>query len=148
MLLKRTHIIIHHSAGPDSIARDWDSIRADHLHRCWRDIGYNFGIEFVGKTVGTFSGRALNIPGAHCKQGNMNKKAIGICVVGNFQIAPPHPLLISSLAFLCIDLCCKHGIPAEHIEPHRNYKNTLCPGKYFPVEYLRNLVNLKVAKGN
>ena len=139
--MKRKAIVIHHSAGKDGIAKDWDGIIDYHLSKGWRDVGYNYGIEFVGGVPAVFNGRPLNIAGAHCPAGNMNREGIGICVVGNFELAPPSPLLIDALTKLCKRLCAEHNIVPEMILPHRQFKATLCPGRYFPMKYLADLVN-------
>lgn len=142
--MARTHIVIHHSAGKDSVTRDWDAIREMHLGKGWKDIGYHYGIEEEGSMTTVMTGRSLDNGGAHCPQQGMNRKGIGICVVGNFEIAPPSPQKISALASLCVKLCREHDIPVKNILPHSHFKNTLCCGRYFPLDYLKNLITARL----
>jgi hypothetical protein len=74
----------------------------------------------------------------------MNRVGIGIAVVGNFELAPPHPQMINMLARKCVYLCREFGIPAWHIDPHSKHRNTLCPGRLFPMDYLRELVRARL----
>lgn len=145
--MQRTHIIIHHSAGNDNkILRDWEGIRDYHLSKGWQDIGYNFGIEFQSDLVIVNKGRSLDISGAHCPAEGMNRKAIGICVLGNFEKAPPSPLLLPPLVHLCSKLCREHGIHPDNILPHSALMPTCCPGKFFPLDYIKDLIVAELEK--
>jgi len=142
--MKRTYIMTHHTASKDCPqGKDLVAIKADHIARGWVDIGYNYGVELVNNKPVVTICRGLNIPGAHCPQGGMNRKAIGVAVVGNFEIAPPSPLLIDKLVELYVWLSKKHDIPTENIVGHKDYKATLCPGKFFPMDYVKDLVEYK-----
>jgi hypothetical protein len=143
--MKKTHIIIHHTASRDDpIAKDWEGLRAYHLAKGWRDIGYNWGGEMVDHLAVIREGRSLDIQGAHCRNHNMNRIGIGFAVIGNFELAPPPPALIDMVADKCVFLCREYGIPAWHIDPHSKYSNTLCPGRLFPMNYLRELVRARL----
>ena len=139
--MKRTTIVIHHTAGKDNkYIKDYNQILNDHLDRGWRDIGYNYVIEYVTGKVKIHRGRKLDIPGAHCPQHNMNKEGIGIAIVGNFERHAPDIFLIQELACLCSQLCLDHDIPPGKIRSHKEFKPTLCPGKHMPMDYIRQLV--------
>jgi hypothetical protein len=143
-----THMMLHHTAGRDCPqGKDWTAIRADHLRRGWLDVGYHFGLEFVNGAPTWHTGRPLTMQGAHCPQGGMNRKAVGIAIVGNFELAPPSPLLIDELCIRCIELIRVYRIPAENIVGHRDFKNTACPGKYFPMDYIKNLITAGLTRG-
>ena len=138
-------ICIHHSAGPDTIAKDWDGIRRYHLSKGWRDIGYHFGIEWVGGLYMTYAGRSLNMAGAHCPA--VNRTHIGVCIVGNFEKGVPHPFAIQALAALCLKLCKDHKISPTEIKCHRDFSNTLCPGKNMPMKYIVDLATHYLTTG-
>ena len=66
----------------------------------WKDIGYHFGVELVGPAYQVMLGRDLSTPGAHCKESSMNQLAIGVCCVGNFDLAPPSSTQLDCLRAL------------------------------------------------
>jgi N-acetylmuramoyl-L-alanine amidase len=131
--MKPTHIIIHHSLTKDGTTVSWGAIRDYHLSLGWNDIGYHYGIELIGNHHEILLGRFSDVPGAHCSQNGMNRKSIGICVVGNFDLeAPPEPAMVL-LTGLVRRLMSIYGIPAENVEPHRKYATyKSCPGNSFP----------------
>lgn len=149
MPLKKTHIVLHHSATADGPTVSWQAIRHYHVGtNGWSAIGYNFGIELVGDEYEAFVGRSLRLAGAHCKEASMNRVGIGICVVGNFDLAPPDTYQLAALKSLVLDLMLTYGIPPENVIGHRDagllagydwqrgqYKS--CPGKFFPLADFR-----------
>jgi len=136
-----THIMIHHSATVDSSTFSWSAIRKYHImdpaHK-WNDIGYHFGVEIVGTEYEALVGRPLDIKGAHCPQGGMNEKAIGICLIGNFDIVIPNSAALKVLSTrLLRPLMRLYSIIPQNIVFHRDF-NFLksCPGKLFTRELL------------
>lgn len=73
-------IVVHHSASPLSTTRD--EIDTWHRAKGWDGVGYHFVIEGDG-TIRV--GRPLDTPGAHAR--GHNADSVGICVVGNNQVA-------------------------------------------------------------
>ena len=130
------YIMLHHSLTKDTATVSWDAIRRYHIEvNGWRAIGYHFGVELVGAAYAIFPGRPLTQAGAHCKEGRMNRLAIGICVVGNFDLAPPPSEQLIALGSLVKTLMQDHNIPSSRIVLHREYAPyKTCPGKLFPVE--------------
>ena len=126
---KWTHIIIHHSQSKDHDTLDYDNIKKWHTDMGWFDIGYNYIIDMVENNLVIIKGRTLLMNGAHTK--GMNKKAIGICVVGNFDKTIPDNEIYLKVFGLCIELINTFNIPKENIKPHSDYSEKTCPGKLF-----------------
>ncbi len=153
------NVIIHHSMTKDGTVADWEAIRKYHKEtNGWSDIGYHYGIERVGKGSLLQGGRPESQPGAHTKEMHMNSQSLGICVVGNFDLAPPGLEIMRFLAEICRRKVAEYGIPVNSILGHREvgamagfdwkkgqYKS--CPGKYFSMDILRAMVagELKIA---
>lgn len=137
------YIIIHHTATGEGNAK---TIHRSHAARgFWNGLGYHFLID--NGTLGKGDGQIEMSPrwirqqcGAHCKAGNMNDKAIGISLVGNFDCERPTPNQMQSLAFLVSVLTNYYRIPYSNIMGHREVSGakTDCPGKLFPIDAVRH----------
>ncbi len=146
------YIIIHHSLTKDAIVADWEAIRKYHKEvNGWSDIGYHYGIERVGKGILLQVGRPESEPGAHTKEMHMNSKSLGICVVGNFDLAPPGLEVMRFLAEIARRKVAEYGIPAQAVLGHREVGATAgfdwrrgqyksCPGSHFNMDILRDMV--------
>jgi hypothetical protein len=123
-------IMIHHSLTKDGVVKDWDAIKRYHIETMgWKDIGYHLGIEWVFDHYEYQIGRPLNMPGAHCKENGQNTKTIGICLVGNYDLAPPSKEQLKLLGKLCRELMAAYKINIENIRFHRQYATyKSCPG--------------------
>lgn len=131
------YIIIHHSATDVGNALSFDYM---HSHkRFWKGLGYHFVIN--NGTGDTKDGHIEVSPrwlhqeyGAHCKADEMNYKAIGICLVGNFNDEKVSCAQMDSLVYLVDILKKYYNIPDSHILGHGQVKGakTECPGKDFP----------------
>jgi len=142
-------IVLHHSLSLDRHELlDWDAVRHWHIdENGWRDIGYHFGIELV-KSQSVYEilvGRMPNETGAHCTHSGMNRKSIGICMIGNFDEYLPSDALLIRLRKFTLGLMNLLDIPPENVIGHRDaglmdgfdwrkgeYKS--CPGKRFPLD--------------
>ena len=135
-MLNWQYIMLHHSLTKDTESVSWEAIRRYHMEvNGWKDIGYHFGVELVGPAYQVMLGRDLSTPGAHCKESSMNQLAIGVCCVGNFDLAPPSSTQLDCLRALVRSLMQDHNVLASRIVLHREYAPyKTCPGKLFPIE--------------
>jgi hypothetical protein len=139
--MQKTHIILHHSLTSDGRTVSWDAIRQYHLGMGWCDIGYHFGIELVGGRHEILLGRMLQEEGAHCCQQGMNRKAVGICFVGNYDLIEPPEEMLRLGVRLVASLCAQLDIPATNIHGHSEFApNKSCPGRLFDVGQFRERV--------
>lgn len=137
-----THLIIHHSLTKDSQTVSWDAIRWYHVNTLgWVDVGYHAGVELVGARYEILLGRMLDEVGAHCKEGGMNRTSIGVCMVGNFDLAPPPAGQMDLLVKFTRSLISIFSIPIGNVRRHSDFANyKSCPGKLFPwAEYVSRL---------
>ena len=118
-------LIVHHSAlefndGPRAV-------QALHMTTArFADIGYHFLIDGLGQL---YEGRPLNVRGAHT--GGFNTGYIGVCLLGNFEIAPPLRGQLETLIVLTTHLQDELGI--VRLGGHRDFQPgvTVCPGQNF-----------------
>jgi N-acetyl-anhydromuramyl-L-alanine amidase AmpD len=136
-----THILIHHSAGHDGPGLDYASIKRFHTQEKtppWKDIGYHAVVEKVGEEYVVVMGRPLHWNGAHCP--GMNAVAYGVCFVGDFTSGSVPDAQLKVGARFVAGLAHQMKIPILNIEPHRDHRSTDCPGKSFPWERFKKLV--------
>jgi hypothetical protein len=96
------------------------------LKVAWADIPYHFYIDVNGN-VG--EGREAAFIGDTNTDYDLHGH-IGIVLEGNFEEAPPAPVQVEALVGLLASLAEEHGIPPGEIGGHRDYGQTLCPGKH------------------
>ena len=125
-------ICIHHSATADNGERaDIDAIRRYHIEtNGWDEIGYHYLVERVKRGVKVEIGRPIAYQGAHCP--DINATSIGICLVGNYDLAPPDHEMLDALPKLVRELMDEYSIPPSGIHFHSDYSTKSCPGKLFP----------------
>jgi len=160
-----TEVVWHHSAGPDGDIRDTENIRKYHmsyridgntvtekefLYRIdkkdgklfewpWKDIAYHFLVERVNFDYQIILGRPLSMVGSHCV--GENTKAIGICLIGNFDIKAPNDEHIKKAIEFAKELNEKLGLKPENHHYHNEFANKTCPGSKFPkLEDFRKLM--------
>jgi N-acetylmuramoyl-L-alanine amidase len=126
------YIVLHHSGSNQSTIEgiyDW------HV-RCkgWEAIGYHF---IVMRSGAIYIGERWNqqMQGAHCK-GPRNEDGIGVCLIGNFDIALPSDAQVRSACHLIEELQINLQIDSTHVIDHRDEGATACPGKMFSAKSL------------
>lgn len=142
------YLVIHHSESKDGRSHDWESIRTYHkLDNGWKDIGYHYGLEYVGDKLVLQKGRAEDVPGAHCRNAGMNQKSLGICLVGNFDVQIPTLEQLNALTILVRDLMAKYSIPAHKVIGHREAQEMelpkatkTCPGRLFNLDKFKSML--------
>jgi N-acetyl-anhydromuramyl-L-alanine amidase AmpD len=161
-----SHVVVHHSWTGDSTLADTVAIRNFHtayrqwgniitedqyyalrdenakgLVRPWQDIGYHWLVERLSDSrPWVIKGRSMMKHGAHCRDAGMNRKGIGVCVVGNFDIAPPPEDIFEETADFVAWLCRMYRIPVDNVHGHRDFANKSCPGEKFDMAYFRERV--------
>ena len=149
---KPEYVIIHHSLTKDSETVSWAAIRKFHVEEYgWYEIGYHYGIEMVGTRPMTFYGRREMSIGAHCKEMSMNKRSIGICVVGNYDLSQPDNEILIELVRVVWAVKVAYAIPTDRVLGHREvgkmagydwtkgeYKT--CPGRKFSMTSFRKML--------
>lgn len=131
-------VILHHSLTKDGTVKDFDAIKKYHINtKGWDDIGYQYVIEKIGDKYYTLKGRNENSVGAHTSGHNTN--TIGICVVGNFDIAAPEKGALDELTKLLDDI--EQRYKGIIVMGHNEYSNKSCPGKLFPLNEFKQKYN-------
>jgi N-acetyl-anhydromuramyl-L-alanine amidase AmpD len=130
-------VVIHHSATCVGGAKRFDTFHRNV--RGWDELGYHFvignGTDTPDGTIEVGSRWTKQKHGAHCKTPDnfYNDHGIGICLVGDFESAPPSAKQIASLIGLLEFLVEYAKIRPEQISTHgRVTGKTSCPGKHFP----------------
>lgn len=139
-------ILIHHSATHDGPGADYPGIRRYHVEvNNWNDIGYHAVVEKVADRYIAIPGRPLTVQGAHCP--GQNNVALGMCLVGNFELEAPPDGQLDEAASILAGWCIRFGIDVTEIKTHREFRETACPGSLFPINDLRARVARILAEG-
>lgn len=161
-------IILHHSQTPDrKFLSDFEAIKNFHMsYRFkgdiitkeqadafekegkkitlpWKDIAYHFVIEYLNNELAIREGRDIETSGAHCV--GMNGRALGICLVGDYDTAEPVDEQLTALVSLCRALMNRFSIPEQNIKPHHFYASwKSCPGNKFPwMKFAKQIIDSK-----
>ncbi|MEN8661976.1 MAG: LysM peptidoglycan-binding domain-containing protein [Lentimonas sp.] len=130
-------IVVHHSAIKYGNAEVYG--RAHKKRGMQNGLAYHF---VIGNGIDSGDGEIEIGPrwkkqllGGHVKSYQLNLTAIGICLVGNFQVSHPTKRQLSAFTQL-MDWLRGEVIPgAKQFAGHRDLKGeqTICPGKNFPL---------------
>lgn len=138
--MSRTYkqIILHHSGSDKDTP---ESIEAYHKSLGWKCCGYHYVI-YDGLI---YKMRPEYMVGAHCR--GHNSDSIGICVCGDFSngLYDASDIIIRlNLVSLIKELALRH--PSIYkVVLHKDYANTLCPGR---LSVLKNYLNYVLQTAN
>jgi LysM repeat protein len=134
---KWKYIVVHHSASKKGTLQGMDM-----YHRQKRKMENGLAYHFViGNGFGMPDGKIeignrwkRQIKGGHLASAQLNEVAIGICLVGNFEVDRPSTAQMQSLFALISYLNRRCGMSKSAVRTHKqiNTKPTACPGKLFP----------------
>lgn len=134
-LRNETNMIIIHHCGREIWSPE--DINQFHKEKGWDGIGYNF---YIRKDGTIYNCRGEGAIGAQVK--GYNDVSIGICLEGNFEIEEPKEVQIDSLDDLIYYLINKYEV--KEIKGHKDYGETLCPGKNFKINIIKNNILKKI----
>lgn len=130
-------IVVHHSAIKYGNAAIYDS--AHRRRNMQNGLAYHF---IIGNGIDSGDGEieigprwTKQLLGGHVKSYRINLTAIGICLVGNFQVQHPSKRQLDAFVQL-MDWLRGEVIPgARQFAGHRELRGeqTICPGKNFPL---------------
>lgn len=135
------YVVVHHSAtaggSVEAIDRNHKA-RVDSNGNPWRGIGYHFVIGNGdgmpdGKVASTFRW-TKQIEGAHAGSKLYNDVGIGVCLIGNFEVARPTAKQTAALKALIARLQRDYKLETTDVIAHGDIRATACPGKLFPRE--------------
>ena len=92
----------------------------------WTDIPYHFMIDLRG-TI--YEARPVNLPG-DTNTGYDTRGHALICVMGNYENQIISPGQLNALISLTAFLAKTFDVAVDSIKGHKDYTETLCPGKY------------------
>lgn len=124
------YLAIHHSGNLDvKTAQDLAKFHIENNN--WGGIGYHFVIDDLGVVY-----YVADLSTARANVANMNEQVIGICLMGNFDMAEPAKAQLDSTSKLCQFLIGDYAnLPAidgwDKVLGHCEFPNqsTTCPGK-------------------
>ena len=124
------YITIHH--GGEDFAQDKNVIKYliglqswSRSDKGWIDNPYHYMIDLQGKI---YEARPIQYPGDTNTDYDVRGHAL-ICVMGNYENQIISETQFNQLALLTATLADKYGVSNDMIKGHKDYTETLCPGK-------------------
>jgi hypothetical protein len=118
-----------------------DAIKKMHLARGFSDVGYHALVDMVDNEYAVVLGRPLLTMGAHSR--GFNRRSLGICFIGNYDIEVPDPEMIRiAVDKFIAPISLAYRIHPDRIIAHRDAPraSTVCPGRYFPMDDVKSQV--------
>lgn len=147
-------ITIHH--GGEEFTENKDMIKylqnlqswSRSEEKKWIDIPYHFMIDLKGNI---YEARPINYPGDTNTDYDVTGHAL-ICVVGNYEVQKISEASLKALIQLTAFLKQHYNVDMNDIKTHKDYTETLCPGKdlykYFLDGSFLNMVDKELFKEN
>lgn len=139
------YVVIHHSATDEGSVRGMDRYHREHRHM-ENGLAYHF---VIGNGHGMQDGEVAvgrrwkeQLDGGHLASEGLNKIAVGICLVGNYESHGPTAKQLRSLKTLIQLLLARCDLSVKAVKTHQqiNPVYTRCPGRHFPTkEFLKEL---------
>lgn len=127
------YIVLHHASAKNY---SFKQCHQGHLNQGWTGIGYHF---YVTKDGTVYEGRPINAVGAQVS--NYNSISLGICAEGNYDTESSMPeKQLRSIAELLEHV--KNIYPSAQIVGHKELGATACPGRYYPLDKLKDYKSL------
>ncbi|NQV41632.1 MAG: N-acetylmuramoyl-L-alanine amidase [Candidatus Marinimicrobia bacterium] len=124
------YITIHH--GGEDFPQDKDVIKYliglqswSRSDKNWIDNPYHYMIDLQGKI---YEARPIEYPGDTNTDYDVRGHAL-ICVMGNYENQILSEVQFNQLALLTATLADRYGVANNLIKGHKDYTETLCPGK-------------------
>ena len=136
---KTNVIVLHHAAAHTCTAQQIDNW---HKGNGWSGIGYHF---FIRKDGSIYRGRPEWVVGAHAS--GRNSDTIGVCVEGNYEEEKTMPQTQKNSVKEILHYL-KGKYPKARIKGHREVGATGCPGKYYPLQEMKDYWNEKKVEDN
>jgi LysM repeat protein len=130
------HIVLHHSGTSNGSVRGMDRYHREVRHM-ENGLAYHF---VIGNGKGMRDGEVAvgarwtrQLQGGHLASESLNRVALGICLVGNFDKAPPTAKQLRSLEALVSALLDRCRLRRSAVKTHQqiNPVYTRCPGRHF-----------------
>ncbi len=129
---KIKYITLHH--GGEEFSKDKDVIKYlqnlqswSRTEKKWIDIPYHFMIDLDGNIYET---RPIEFAGDTNTKYDPTGHAL-INVMGNYEVQKISEEQLDAVANLSAYLCKTYNISVEEVKAHKDYTETLCPGKDF-----------------
>lgn len=123
-------ITIHHGGEDFAADRDVLDYLPTFLKWCreekhWIDIPYHFMLDLQGNI---YEARPINLPGDTNTSYDPAGHAL-ICVLGNYEHQIVSEQQLNSIIMLTAFLAKRFSVSVDSIKGHKDYTETLCPGK-------------------
>jgi N-acetyl-anhydromuramyl-L-alanine amidase AmpD len=131
--------LIIHTAAHEGNGYDIEDIDQWHRQRGFRCVGYHY---FIHKDGTLEQGRPEDLHGAHCKDGGMNTRSLGICFQGHGDHRAFTDAQKGCLLRLFREVYGRYKISSSKVHGHRRYSdNKTCPGTKVDMGEIRAMLD-------
>lgn len=131
--------LIIHTAAHEGSGYDIEDVDRWHRQRGWQMVGYHY---FILKDGTVQRGRPDALHGAHCRDGGMNTRSLGICFQGHGDLEAWTAEQEEAFRQLAAQKMEAYDIPVENVHGHRRYSPVkTCPGTKIDMDEVRALAD-------